>query len=47
MSVAKTVVCLNGVGMPGAVMTLGKRRLESEYDYDAKTMTHTCSAIHP
>ena len=28
-----TVVCLHGVWMPGAVMTLVKRRLESEYQY--------------
>lgn len=33
MSDAMTVVCLHGVWMPGAVMTLVKRRLESEYQY--------------
>ncbi len=33
MSDVMTVVCLHGVWMPGAVMTLVKRRLESEYQY--------------
>ena len=40
MSVAKTVVCLHGVWMPGAVMTLVKRRLESEFDYDAHLFSY-------
>ena len=33
MSAVKTVVCLHGVWMPGGIMMLVKRRLESEYQY--------------
>ncbi len=40
MSAAKTVVCLHGVWMPGAVMTLVKRRLESEYRYQAHLFSY-------
>lgn len=35
-----TVVCLHGVWMPGAVMTLVKRRLESEYQYQARLFSY-------
>ncbi len=34
------VVCLHGVWMPGAVMTLVKRRLESEYRYCAHLFSY-------
>ncbi len=34
------VVCLHGVWMPGAVMTLVKRRLESEYRYRAHLFSY-------
>lgn len=34
------VVCLHGVWMPGAVMTLVKRRLESEYQYRAHLFSY-------
>ncbi len=40
MSEAKTVICLHGVWMPGAVMTLVKRRLESEYQYQARLFSY-------
>lgn len=40
MSEAMTVVCLHGVWMPGAVMTLVKRRLESEYQYQAHLFSY-------
>lgn len=40
MSEAKTVICLHGVWMPGAVMTLVKRRLESEYKYEARLFSY-------
>jgi pimeloyl-ACP methyl ester carboxylesterase len=40
MSEAMTVVCLHGVWMPGAVMTLVKRRLESEYQYQARLFSY-------
>jgi len=40
MSAAKTVVCLHGLWMPGAVMTLVKRRLESEYQYQAHLFSY-------
>ena len=40
MSEAKTVVCLHGVWMPGMVMTLVKRRLESEYAYQAHLFSY-------
>ncbi|MFQ5982093.1 MAG: esterase/lipase family protein [Woeseiaceae bacterium] len=35
-----TVVCLHGVWMPGVVMTLVKRRLESEYQYRAHLFSY-------
>ncbi len=34
------VVCLHGVWMPGAVMTLVKRRLKSEYQYRAHLFSY-------
>ncbi len=40
MSEAMTVVCLHGVWMPGAIMTLVKRRLESEYQYQAQLFSY-------
>lgn len=40
MSEVMTVVCLHGVWMPGAVMTLVKRRLESEYQYRAHLFSY-------
>jgi pimeloyl-ACP methyl ester carboxylesterase len=40
MSEATTVVCLHGVWMPGAVMTLVKRRLENEYQYQAHLFSY-------
>jgi len=40
MSEAMTVVCLHGVWMPGAVMTLVKRRLEKEYQYQAHLFSY-------
>jgi pimeloyl-ACP methyl ester carboxylesterase len=40
MSEAMTVVCLHGVWMPGAVMTLVKRRLENEYQYQGHLFSY-------
>ncbi len=40
MSDAVNVVCLHGLWMPGAIMTLVKRRLESEYNYDAHLFSY-------
>ncbi|MFQ6006878.1 MAG: esterase/lipase family protein [Woeseia sp.] len=40
MSTVRTVVCLHGVWMPGAVMTFVKRRLESEYRYRAHLFSY-------
>ncbi len=40
MSQATTVVCLHGVWMPGSVMMLVKRRLESEYQYRAHLFSY-------
>ncbi len=40
MNEVMTVVCLHGVWMPGAVMTLVKRRLESEYQYRAHLFSY-------
>ena len=40
MSEAMPVVCLHGVWMPGAVMTLVKRRLENEYQYQAHLFSY-------
>lgn len=40
MSEAMTVVCLHGVWMPGAIMTLVKRRLENEYQYQAHLFSY-------
>ena len=40
MSEAVNVVCLHGLWMPGAIMTLVKRRLESEYNYDAHLFSY-------
>ncbi len=40
MSAAVNVVCLHGLWMPGAIMTLVKRRLESEYNYDAHLFSY-------
>ncbi len=40
MTEAKTVVCLHGVWMPGMIMTLVKRRLESEYQYQAHLFSY-------
>ena len=40
MSEATNVVCLHGVWMPGAVMTLVKRRLENEYQYQAHLFSY-------
>ena len=40
MSEAMTVVCLHGVWMPGAVMTLVKRRLENEYQFQAHLFSY-------
>ena len=40
MSEAMTVVCLHGVWMPGAIMTLVKRRLEKEYQYQAHLFSY-------
>ncbi len=40
MSETMTVVCLHGVWMPGAVMTLVKRRLENEYQFQAQLFSY-------
>lgn len=40
MSAVKTVVCLHGVWMPGGIMMLVKRRLESEYQYRAHLFSY-------
>ncbi len=40
MSEAVNVVCLHGLWMPGAIMTLVKRRLESEYKYHAHLFSY-------
>jgi pimeloyl-ACP methyl ester carboxylesterase len=40
MSETRTVICLHGVWMPGAIMTLVKRRLESEYQYLAQLFSY-------
>ena len=40
MSEAMTVVCLHGVWMPGAIMTLVKRRLEKEDQYQAHLFSY-------
>ena len=40
MSETINVVCLHGLWMPGAIMTLVKRRLESEYKYDAHLFSY-------
>ena len=40
MSEAKTVVCLHGMWMPAIVMTLVKRRLQSEYKYQVHLFSY-------